>query len=99
MSVLCKQVKKEETEMNVKHTETPHLFTLVKFAEKHANFTTLSAITNQVFKAQPRYSSNGEISGNGMLDYGVIVRCGRRVLINEEAYFNWLGAQQKGSEN
>jgi hypothetical protein len=75
-----------------------HLFTLKKFAERHAHFITLSAITNQVFKANPRYSSLGEIPGNGMLDFSVIVRIGRKVLIDEDAYFRWLDAQQKGGQ-
>lgn len=72
------------------------LFTLPKFAEKYSDFTTLSAITNQVFKAQPRHSSKGVIPGNGMLDFGVIIRNGRRVLIDADAYFRWLDAQQGG---
>jgi hypothetical protein len=66
------------------------LFTLSKFAERHSDFLTLSSITNQVFKAHPRHSSKGEIPGNGMLDFGVIVRLNRRVLIDETAYFRWL---------
>lgn len=74
------------------------LFTLTKFAERHSDFTTLSAITNQVFKAQTRHSTKGEISGNGMLEYGVIVRNGRRVLLDEDAYFRWLDAQQTGGQ-
>ena len=93
------------TEMNTEQTTTTRvftdcpprrLFTLTKFAERHSDFTTLSAITNQVFKAQPRHSTKGKIPGNGMLDYGVIVRSGRRVLIDEDAYFRWLDAQQGG---
>jgi len=74
------------------------LYTLKKFAERHRSFLTLSAITNQVFKAQPRHSSKGEISGNGMLDFAVIVRSGRKVLIDETAYFCWLDAQQEGAK-
>ncbi|MDP2785000.1 MAG: hypothetical protein Q8O38_10480 [Sulfurimicrobium sp.] len=70
------------------------LFTLPKFAEKHSDFVTISAITNQVFRSQPRHSTRGVIPGNKMLDYGVIVRIGRRVLIDEAAYFRWLDALQ-----
>jgi hypothetical protein len=76
----------------------PRLFTLKKFAERHSDFITLSALTNQVFKARPRHSSKGEIPGNGMLDFGVIVRIGRKVLINDDAYFRWLAAQQEPKE-
>ena len=74
-----------------------HLYTLKKFSERNSGFLTLSAITNQVFKAQPRHSSKGEIPGNGMLDFGAIVRIGRTVLIDEDAYFRWLDAQQEAS--
>jgi len=84
--------------MNVqtqKETEIPQLFTLSKFAGKHSSFTTLSALTNQVFKAYSRQSTKGEITGNGMLDFGVIVRIGRRILINEANYFLWLESMQE----
>lgn len=91
-------MKPEATTPQVTKADTPprRLYTLPKFAEQHSNFTTLSAITNQVFKAQPRHSTKGEIPGNGMLDFGVIVRNGRRVLIDEAAYFRWLDALQDG---
>lgn len=74
-----------------------HLYSLKKFAERHSSFLTTSAITNQVFKAQSRHSTKGEIPGNGMMDFGAIVRVGRKVLIDETAYFQWLDAQQNES--
>lgn len=88
------QQNPNETQHDLSDRPPRHLFTLQKFAERHSDFTTLSAITNQVFKARPRHSTKGEIPGNGMLDFGVIVRSGRRVLIDEDAYFRWLEAQQ-----
>ena len=75
-----------------------HLYTLKKFSERHSDFLTLSAVTNQVFKAHPRHSTKGEIPGNGMRDFGVIIRIGRKVLIDEAAYFRWLDAQQSGGQ-
>lgn len=88
--------------MNLNHQQsstsisnTRNLFTLKKFAEKHSTFLTLSSITNQVFKANPRYSSQGVIPGNGMMEYGVIVRIGRKILIDEMAYFRWLDSLQR----
>jgi len=79
-------------------TEPPprHLFTLPKFSERHSSFTTLSAITNQVFKAKSRLSTKGVIPGNGMEDFGVIVRLNGRVLIDEDAYFRWVDSLQNG---
>ncbi len=79
-------------------TELPprRLFTLPKFAERHSSFTTLAAITNQVFKAKSRQSSKGEIPGNGLEEAGAIVRVTGRVLIDEDAYFRWIDAMQSG---
>ena len=70
------------------------LFTLPKFAERHASFLTLPALTNQVFKSRSRESSKGEIPGNGMLDHGAVVRLNGRVLIDEDGYFRWVDAKQ-----
>lgn len=72
------------------------LFTLPKFAERHASFLTLPALTNQVFKAKPRQSTKGEIPGNGLEEAGAIVRLAGRVLIDEDGYFRWIDGQQKG---
>ena len=93
-----KQSQQEVTPQAAHNAASTHrsLYTLKKFAERHSDFATLSSITNQVFKAQPRHSSKGEIPGNGMLDFAVIMRIGRKVLIDEAAYFRWLDAQQKG---
>jgi len=72
------------------------LFTLPKFAERHASFLTLPALTNQVFKAKPRRSTKGEVPGNGLEEAGAIVRLAGRVLIDEDGYFRWIDSLQKG---
>ena len=71
------------------------LFTLKAFAERHASFLTLAALTNQVFKAKSRQSTKGEIPGNGLEEAGAIVRLAGRVLIDEEGYFAWIDSLQK----
>ncbi len=80
-------------------TEPPprRLFTLAKFAERHSSFTTLAALTNLVFRAKARQSTKGVIPGNGMEEAGAIVRLNGRVLIDEDAYFRWVDAQQSRS--
>ena len=75
-----------------------HIFTLMKFAERHSSFLTLSALTNQKFKSESRKSSRGEIPGNGLAEFGAFFTIGRRVLVDEDAYFRWLDAQNKVSE-
>ena len=76
-------------------TPSRRIFTLKAFAERHSTFLTLAALTNQVFKAAPRHSSLGAITGNGMNDHGAIVRLGGRVLIDEDCYFAWVDSLQK----
>lgn len=66
------------------------LYTLQNFAERHVSFTTLSGLTNQVFKSKPRLSTKGVIPGNGMEEAGAIVRVNGRVLIDEDGYFRWI---------
>jgi hypothetical protein len=77
-------------------TEPPRrrLFTLPNFAERNKSFTTLPAITNQVFKAKARKSTKGVIPGNGLEEAGAIVRINGRVLIDEDRYFAWIDSQQ-----
>lgn len=72
------------------------LFTLKAFAERHASFLTLPALTNQVFKAKPRESTKGTIPGNGLEEAGAIVRLAGRVLIDEDGYFRWIDVLQNG---
>ncbi|MSQ55590.1 MAG: hypothetical protein EXR31_09500 [Betaproteobacteria bacterium] len=57
---------------------------------------TKPALRNLILNAEDRISSRGErIPGNGLAEAGAIVRIGRRVLIDEEAFFRWIAAQQK----
>jgi hypothetical protein len=92
------------TQTQPQASETPHafpaaplrrIFTLTKFAERHSSFLTLSALTNQKFKSEPRKSSRGEILGNGLAEFGAFITIGRRVLVDEDAYFRWLDAQNR----
>lgn len=93
---VTKQFGNISTEVSVFNEEPPRrLFTLAKFAERHASFLTLPSLTNQVFKANTRHSSRGVIAGNGMNEAGAIVRVNGRVLIDEDRYFAWVDALQK----
>ena len=65
------------------------LSTIHLFSERHPIFTP-SALRNLVFKAEERDGANGKIPGNGMLEAGAIVRIGRKVLIDEDRFFEWV---------
>lgn len=66
-----------------------HLYTVKQFPLAHPAFTA-SSLRNLIFKAGPRYSSKGEVPGNGLHECGAILRLGRKILIDERAFFAWV---------
>jgi len=81
----------------VKQTEaTPRdLFTVEQFAERRPAWTP-AALRNLILNAQDRLNSRGEtIHGNGLVEAGAILRLGRKVLIDEAAFFRWIATQQQ----
>jgi hypothetical protein len=76
---------------------TPHpvLLTVRQFAEKHPAFQQ-GSLRNLIFLAENRNTSKGKIAGNG-LDIA-LVRIGRKLLIDEAKFFNWVEAQQGGGQ-
>ena len=59
--------------------------TVKQFVERHPAFT-LGGLRAQIFNED----------SNGLKESGAIVRNGRRVLIKESAYFQWLEEKNKG---
>jgi hypothetical protein len=70
------------------------LHTTRQFSSKHLAFTQ-PALRNLIWKAQRRQSTKGEIPGNGLIEAGAIVRIGRKVLIDEERFFDWVRQQNQ----
>lgn len=55
---------------------------------------TPSAIRADIFKAEDRLNSRGEcIAGNGLAAHRAIIRRGRKVLIDVNAYGRWLAGR------
>jgi hypothetical protein len=69
-------------------------WTVEQFSERNPAFTT-PALRNLIFKAETRQSSRGKIPGNGLIEAGAIVRIGRRVLIEEFGFFEWVRRQNE----
>lgn len=70
----------------------PRLVT-VNNAAKHFSEAgkTALAIRADIFKAEDRLNSRGDkIQGNGLAQYGAIIRRGRKVLIDLDRYGAWL---------
>jgi len=61
------------------------LFTVQQFSERHP-FATQGALRFQIFHRKE----------NGLEESGALIRVGRKILIDEEKYFEWLdGLQDK----
>ena len=70
----------------------PHtLLTVKQFSDKHAAFPQ-GSLRNLIFLAESRMTSKGTIKGNG-LDVA-LVRIGRKLLIDEIRFFQWIEEQQ-----
>jgi hypothetical protein len=72
-----------------------NLRTVAQFAALHPAFT-VGGLRNMIFKATPRHSTNGTVGGNGLTEAGAILRIGRKVLINEERFFDWIARNAFG---
>ena len=77
--------------------QRPSYKTVEQFSINNPCFTP-SALRNLIFKADQRQSTNGVIAGNGLLEVGAIVRVGRKVLINEDRFYQWIESQNNGSQ-
>jgi hypothetical protein len=76
-------------------TKPPVLLTVRQLADKHPAFSQ-GALRNLIFLAGSRNTSKGKIEGNGLAV--ALVRIGRKVLIDEAKFFNWIDAQQGGAQ-
>ena len=66
------------------------LYTVEQFSERRPAWTQ-SALRNLILNSADSVNSRGErIPGNGLAGAGAIVRIGRRVLIDEQAFFRWI---------
>jgi len=68
-------------------------YTVEQFSRYQPAFTD-AALRNLIFKANSRFSTKGEIKGNGLIECGAIIRIGRKVLIHGDKFLEWV--QQNG---
>jgi hypothetical protein len=73
------------------------LFTVEQFSDRRPAWSKAS-LRNLILNGEDRLDSRGRrIPGNGLCEAGAIVRLGRRVLIDEGRFFEWIAAQQQQS--
>jgi hypothetical protein len=71
---------------------SPTLLTVRQFSERHPAFSQ-GALRNLIYHSRPRAIGHERIRGNG-LDVAII-RVGRRILLDERKFFEWLVSQQE----
>lgn len=69
----------------------PPVFTIKQFVKRNPAFTE-AAVWNIRFKSKSRNSSKGPVESNGAASAFLTV--GRKVLIDEQAFFDWIRSQQ-----
>ncbi len=77
----------------MENTTKPVLKTVEQFSSDNPAFTQ-SSIRNLIFKAEARHTSKGLITGNGLKESGALKRLGRKVLIDEIKFYQWVDLQQ-----
>ncbi len=75
----------------------PILLTVDQFSERNPAFSA-AAIRNLIFKADVRQSSRGAIQGNGLIEAGAVLRIGRKVLIDEGRFYDWVREANRARE-
>jgi hypothetical protein len=80
----------EENTPSLLPTVTRVVLTVRQFSKRHPAFSE-GSLRDLIFKSQSRHSSKGLVPGNG-LD-AALLRLGRRVLIDEQRFFEWLDRQ------
>lgn len=76
--------------------QTNQVKTVTQFCNDNTAFTQ-AAMRGLIFKAEPRITHDGTKPGNGLIESGAIIRIGRRVLIDEAKFFEWVRQQQPTS--
>ena len=72
--------------------KTRTLSTVRQFSEKHPAFSQ-GSLRNLIHLSTERYSSKGKIPGNGLAV--ALVRIGRKLLIDESKFFEWIEKQNQ----
>jgi hypothetical protein len=76
-------------------TAPRELLTVQQFSQRRSAWSQ-PALRNLILNSTGRSNSRGvRIPGNGLAEAGAIVRVGRRVLLDEGAFFRWIAEQQR----
>ena len=79
------------------HPQPRVLLSVRQFSERNPVFSQAS-IRHLIYCSDERDRSKGKLPGNGLKEAGAILKCGRRIVLDEGRFFAWLdqrnGVQQ-----
>jgi len=84
-------MKIETAQQTTSQTYAPVLSTIRQFSERYPAFSQ-GSLRNLIHLSSERYSSKGKIPANGLNI--ALIRIGRKLLINEVRFFQWIEEQQ-----
>ncbi len=85
-----------------RHTSHLRLATVKQVANNPAYGSVFSesAMRHLIFNSKARFNSRGEkIPGNGLCEAGAILRVGRKVLVDLDAFDQWIEEQRVANFN
>jgi len=85
-------MKIETAQQITSQTHLPVLSTIRQFSEKYPAFSQ-GSLRNLIHLSTERYSSKGKIPSNGLAI--ALVRIGRKLLIDEPKFFEWIEKQNQ----
>jgi len=85
----------ETTQQVTSQTHVPVLSTIRQFSEKYPAFSQ-GSLRNLIHLSTERYSSKGKIPGNGLAV--ALVRIGRKRLIDDVRFFEWVELQNQKAD-
>jgi len=88
-------MKIETTQQVTSQPRVPVLSTIRQFSEKYPAFSQ-GSLRNLIHLSTERYSSKGKIPSNGLSI--ALVRIGRKLLIDESKFFEWIELQNQKAD-
>jgi hypothetical protein len=80
---------------SVAHPPRRRLATVAQASNTYPAFSQ-AALRDLIFKSEDRFNSRGDrIPGNGLGEAGAIVRIGRKVLIDLDAFDAWIDSHKR----
>ena len=85
-------MKIETAQQITSQTHVPILSTIRQFSERYPAFSQ-GSLRNLIHLSSERYSSKGKIPANGLNI--ALIRIGRKLLIDESKFFEWIELQNQ----